>query len=484
VATAESLTKPGNAVFNRPLIIALLMCAVYAAMAIHSYHDMYYLMEIISDRSMLIETGKVVPTIARTVLMLLFCAALLELYRSGYFCLLTRRITIRTAHLMIAVAAVTCINVASMPFDSVDFAVYINHGWLQTEYGANPYTHAVAEVENWNQDPMFRSNWSQYPDVYGPVFTAIMRAVTTIGQHSYVLDVILIKAISAAAHIGITWMLLKGVSAMSSEETALKAAYLYGLNPYMLLHAVANGHFDIWMTFFSCLSLYLYLKGKHSWVLPACFLGVGIKYISVLMVPFLFLLLARTINYRVAITSLIAGAVPIGLLFFLYLGRVDAAHFAAMAHSFTEQGTLQSLFNTLTIPYASEIFKILCWVIFIAVSFICFVKRVKAPVTDSNSYMQQIIYDVVLVQALAACLLGHKFMGWYLAMFFPLSLFLVKDSALRRFCLFGTCFMLFSLLWAGFPNALYSAVFLFLALFVSRCIPQSGDQAPLSTSSL
>jgi predicted membrane-bound dolichyl-phosphate-mannose-protein mannosyltransferase len=72
----------------------------------------------------------------------------------------------------------------------------------------------------------------------------------------------------------------------------------------MLMHSVANCHNDILLAFFSTLAVFLYLKRKHLFVILACFLGVAIKYVSVVMVPFLVILLARTTSYKTAALQL------------------------------------------------------------------------------------------------------------------------------------------------------------------------------------
>lgn len=443
--------------------IFLAACIILVILAVCSFHDIIYSLEIASRQSQLIETGAVHATPPRTAMMLLLSVGLLSLYGLGYLRVLKEHW--RPAQLFGALAIITAIAFACVPFDSGDFAVYINQGHLQAAYKANPYTHTVTEVEGWSLDPLFRANWNFVPNPHGPVFALIMNIICSIGGDNYQFDVYLIKALCAAAHLAIAYLIWRSVSIMGTAAQAMRAVYLYGFSPYMLMHGVANCHNDILLAFFSCLSIFLYLKGKHLYVLLSALCGAGIKYISVIMTPWLVVLLGRTEGWKTAWQSLALGLVCVGALSFIYLGRLDAQHATLMFNNINMQrGNIGAVFYLLPIPAAGKIYQAAAFLVFIFVSLRLFIKSIKEATEPRYQFVQQIVSTCVLLQALTICLIGSKFASWYLAMFFPLSLFILDDTILRRFCIFATCLMTFSLMWMGYENPIDTSMFLAIAL--------------------
>lgn len=450
----------------KPTVVAfILTCAVYSILAIHSFHDKIFLLEIASNNpppALVIGTRTVVS-------MLILCGLLLEFYRRGFYSLLTDQVP--APMLFIAISIVTLLTFATAPFDSEDFAMYINHGWLQTHYKANPYITTVAEIPRWREDFMLRPNWSTVPSVYGPVFLLITRIVTGIAGENYGLTVWLLKGLCAAMHISIAYMLWKGVGMLASPAKAMQAAYLYAFNPLVLLQELANGHNDIFVAFFTCLAIFLYLNKKYSYVMLSCFLGGGIKYVSLVIVPFLFVLLARTTDWRRALRILLVGIIPVAAIFVFYLAPLDVQHARLCLARYGEmEGNFQSLVHFLPLPNPLLAFRIGTVSFFIFLASRLFIAQLKQPfASQENSLLQKTIYAGVILQALAACLLTNFFNSWYLCMFFPLALFLVEDTALKKFCIAATSFMVFSLLWMGGEDAVYCSILLWLAFIVSRC---------------
>ena len=84
--------------------------------------------------------------------------ALLFLFWKGYR-LLSRGNQSASLRMIVAFAAVLAfIAFLTFPFHSTDLFGYINRGWQQVHYGQNPYYYFLAEVPNWQQDPMLRDH--------------------------------------------------------------------------------------------------------------------------------------------------------------------------------------------------------------------------------------------------------------------------------------------------------------------------------------
>ena len=74
-----------------------------------------------------------------------------------------------------------------------------------------------------------------------------------------------------------------------------KFAVLYGLNPFILIEAIANVHNDIIILFFVLISLYFLLKRKNLLLsIIALALATGVKYFTILLLPVVILYHFRT----------------------------------------------------------------------------------------------------------------------------------------------------------------------------------------------
>ena len=448
----------------------VLTIAIFCYLSFFSFHDLIYLSELASKNSLsAIEVGNFTLPKQRGSVLLLMMLTLSALYLWGYA--EVRKAVSKPIPLFAAVGALTLCAIIIAPFDSTDVTAYINQGWLQAHYGVNPYNTTVTEIASWTSDSFLKQHGVNSPCIYGPLFALICFFVAAISQKNYLLMLLLFKLLNAACHLAITWMVYSGVKQLSSSaKSAQQAAYLYGCSPFMLLHHVANAHNDIVLALFTVLTFYLYLKRKTDFAFLSCLASVGIKYVSVLVLPGVAVLLYRTAGKRAVLVSALC-VVPALALCLYYFAGVDAKHMhLQIGHLWLQNGSLQSVLAE--IPNAVPLFSKLSKIALLAVCFVMFRRWLSV---DKKLLFHTVLYDSILLQCLAMCVFSSRFYPWYLGMVLPLALLLNDNSKLRSFCITASCFMLFSLLWFGFTNSTLNLIYLFASLVVANLKPFTTD---------
>jgi len=173
-----------------------------------------------------------------------------------------------------------------LPFTTSDIFYYIGTGWIDSNYGENPYYTTVKEVRvhNPSDEILQRTGvWEDQVVVYGPLWALICKilAYFSFGYASNALYIF--KLASIGIHVLNTVLVYK----ITNKS---KFAIIYGLNPFILFEMITNVHNDIYLIFFILLSIYFLLK-KNNIVLTIVFMALAtcIKYVSVLLIPFLVL---------------------------------------------------------------------------------------------------------------------------------------------------------------------------------------------------
>lgn len=200
--------------------------------------------------------------------------------------------------------------IATPPLFSRDVFSYFMQGQLQRE-GHNPYHSGVALVEGWftsGVDPL----WGEAPTPYGPAFLVIERFVASMSGGSALTAAIIFRMTSIVGVALAAW----GISSISRHHGIpdLPALWLGVMNPLVIMHFVAGAHNDALMVGFICAGFALALR-RH-WVVGTVLitLGLGIKPVAVVALPFIAFIAAGTRSgwwqriqffIRVGITSVI-----------------------------------------------------------------------------------------------------------------------------------------------------------------------------------
>lgn len=226
--------------------------------------------------------------------------------------------------IIIYVLIISCIFGIMLPFTTSDIFYYIGTGWIDSNYGENPYYTSVYDVrlENPNDQILQRTGvWEKQIVVYGPLWAFTCKILSFLSFGNVTASLYIFKLASIIIHILNTILVFK----ITNKN---KFAILYGLNPFILFEMITNVHNDIYLIFFILISLYFLLKKKNI-VLTIIFMALAtcIKYVSVLLIPFLVLYYLRDKKIQKKIFNCVIYAVlfvfVIALIYLLYADDIS-----------------------------------------------------------------------------------------------------------------------------------------------------------------
>ena len=186
------------------------------------------------------------------------------------------------------IGIISFLFVCIIPFMSSDIFYYMGIGRLNSKYGQNPYYISTKEfVDSENIDiqsdtllqKAYNGYWSNTTVIYGAVWTFICNILSLLSFGNVDLGLFVFKIFNLCIHLGNCYLLYK----ISKRKIF---SLLYGLNPFILLEGIANGHNDVWVVFFILLALYeLLIRKKVILSILPLALATSIKYFAVLLLP-------------------------------------------------------------------------------------------------------------------------------------------------------------------------------------------------------
>ena len=383
------------------------------------------------------------------VLAWITAGALIGLYWAGYVSLVRQR-THSLATIVVPALPLLLTAFITVPYDSTDAFLYMNSGWAQAAYGANPYTTVLREIPGFDRDPMIRKEWMQanknpwmdLPFVYGFLFAHLAKAIAWAGNGNWWLTLGLFKLVNVVAY-GATAFFLVSLAVRMKFERPDVALYLFMWSPLILLHHIANAHNDLLMGCLIVAALALVAHRNGIWAPSLLVAATLVKYVAVLLIPGFLYFIARKEGVR----RMLAGAfIAAAFGFALSLPYVwDIAHFrfdlmAAQLNKITV-GSLFSFFyyayramSRVVAPFGSlesfgNALRILLWVV--SVMLILrearrFIVSVKPALEDLIRLSSWILFVVIFIASTQSY-------SWYIGMLFPLALLLSETDGLRRF---------------------------------------------------
>ncbi len=204
-----------------------------------------------------------------------------------------------------------------LPFTTSDIFYYIGTGWIDGNYNENPYYTSVHEVRmlNENDEILQRTGyWEKQVVVYGPLWAFICKILSSFSFGNATVALYVYKMVAVLVHIFNAILVYK----ITKNK---KFVILYGLNPFILFEMITNVHNDIYLVLFILLALYFLLKRQNIW-LTIVFMALAtcIKYVAVLLIPFLVLYYLKNEKIHKKILKCILYAVIfIGVMLLIYL---------------------------------------------------------------------------------------------------------------------------------------------------------------------
>lgn len=186
----------------------------------------------------------------------------------------------------------------SYPMLSSDVFKYLFSAREILVYHANPY---LITPDTFPDDTWIRfMRWVHTTTPYGPVFTGLTIPYYLLGFGKFVPTLYLFKLDQVAWYLLSIWLIgkLRGV----------KAQLFFALNPLILMEWLVNAHNDAIMITLLLLSLYLYTLKQRAWSFVSLLASIGIKYVTVIFLPFIFLkkLALSTITHSLLVVMAIA----------------------------------------------------------------------------------------------------------------------------------------------------------------------------------
>ncbi len=218
------------------------------------------------------------------------------------------------------IIVISCFFMLMIPFGSKDVFAYIGNGWIGAHYQENPYQMSVGEVQEKyqaSQDVMFENVapvWRYEKVTYGPVFTMLVTVFSYFSFGNIDLAFCIFKIANLCIHLGCCWFVYQ----ITKKR---KFLILYGLNPVVLLEGLTDVHNDLWLVFLLLLAIFFASKKKNLNLTILCLsLATAIKYVAILVLPFLVLSIVKKQEIKARIGACMkAGILFVAMLVICYL---------------------------------------------------------------------------------------------------------------------------------------------------------------------
>ncbi|WP_298587082.1 polyprenol phosphomannose-dependent alpha 1,6 mannosyltransferase MptB [uncultured Kocuria sp.] len=189
---------------------------------------------------------------------------------------------------VLAVCAWSLPLLFAVPIYSRDVYAYIGQGRLMLAE-QNPYTTGISTLENWfmlGTDPA----WAEARTPYGPYFLWLARAVVGLADAHPDLSVLLFR-ILACAGVLLCVVYVPKLARLHGVDPA-RALWIAVANPLFLISFVASAHNDALMLGLAVAGTYFAATGRPVTGVLLVTASIGIKPITILLLPFIGLLWA------------------------------------------------------------------------------------------------------------------------------------------------------------------------------------------------
>lgn len=213
-------------------------------------------------------------------------------------------------------AAMNAVLLPMYPSDAADVYDYIVRGRMTAYHSLNPLRDVPREVE---ADPFYRfAAWRDVPSAYGGAWEILAAAVVRVAGNDNITNVIAFKLV-AILGAALTSLFIGLTLRRLAPRRALTGVYLFAWNPLVVYMAAGRAHNDTLMT--ACIALSIYLLSRRWFVgaTLAALLGALIKFIPILLIPFIGIAALRGLDWRAraryVALSAILGAALVGICY-------------------------------------------------------------------------------------------------------------------------------------------------------------------------
>ena len=247
--------------------------------------------------------------------------------------------------IIISSALVGIAFLVALPNTSRDVFFYMGNGRLIDKYNINPYETSISELEELDTtDKILDTVGTQkeYKFVYGPIFLTVCGLLNKLSFSSVSLLLYEFKLLNFIAYLFTIYLVYK----LTNKK---KLAIVYGFNPLILLEVLVNVHNDIFVLLFALIGILFvkeaekcrekFVKSEFTFICGLIFLSFSacIKYITILILPFIILYRLRNDNIKnkicLGIAYLFVFFGIFGLTYLPYFDSLLGIFSGAMAQS-------------------------------------------------------------------------------------------------------------------------------------------------------
>ena len=333
---------------------------------------------------------------------------------------------IKLKTIVILVILVSVIFGVIIPYTSTDVYSYIANGWSAAHYGENPYYTSTWEIvdKTGRNEPMFNkvaNCWRYETVVYGPLWTAICTGLSAISRGSIDVALVLFKLANLIVHL---------INCILIYKITRKKLFviLYGLNPFILFEAMSNVHNDIFIILFILLAIYFTIRKKNLFLAVAFVaFATAIKYLAILILPFLVLYYVRNKDIKVRIGYCILCGIEyiaiIGAFYLIYMRDLNVFAGLFMQQAKYNRSIFYVLYEYFGENITSIIQNITLGIFAIFYVYVC-IKLLLQKKMRFAMLMRK--YNVILL--IFTFILITNFNPWYIMWLFPTMFWLKAKS--------------------------------------------------------
>lgn len=315
------------------------------------------------------------------------------------------------------------------PITATDLFEYVFHSRILTHYGQNPL--AVPPMV-FQGDPFLKMvNWARHPSPYGPLWVLLTVPGSLVAGNDLILNLVLMKALPVIFFLGCA-LLIAAIMRHKNPGQKIVGTLLFAWNPLVLFEAPGNGHNGIIMMFFSLFAIYLLMRRRWLWVLPALLASVLVKYITaILLLPFLIYCLRAQIGSRARIRFLIKTFAISAILV-----SVIASPFLQVPSGLLEEANFYSLLAIPSLAYnfmkgihGDKLSKVITIAISVLAYLVLYAVSLRALTRDAGPHRLMVLCTWLIVAYLGmACM---HFQPWFVI--WPITLGVwVNHTLVRR----------------------------------------------------
>lgn len=178
-------------------------------------------------------------------------------------------------------------GIISYPAFSHDLFNYLFDARIVTKYHQNPYFYKALDfpADLWTRF----MHWTHRTYPYGPLWLLFTLPFSFLGRGKFVLTLILFKLMFAGIYL-LNIKLIKDIISGIDKKNLNSQLYFFALNPLIIIETLISPHNESLMLLFLLFSYKSLLVYKQKiWAALWLLASIGVKFITLLLLPLLFL---------------------------------------------------------------------------------------------------------------------------------------------------------------------------------------------------